>query len=541
MPLIDNTLVIKTADKGFYTGFNRVVAIGSKILLGMLILWAALFPEQANTFFQNAKDFVNAAFGWWYMYVVIFFIITCIGLALWPTTGKLRLGKADEKPEFSRFSWFSMLFGAGIGIGMLTFATAEPIYHFTNSPEIIKGLADSQSLEAVRSAYKWSFLHWGITAWSCYALVGLALGFFAYSRNLPLTIRSALQPLFGRHISGLLGHIVDIVAVIATIVGISVTIGYGVSQFVSGLQNISGADWLTKADGTPQLGVMLVCLLIIVGASTLSALSGVGRGIKWLSNLNMGLSFFIILFLLIFGATAFAFKAFFVGIWDYVLALPRMAVEIWSNDGSETGKALADWQSGWTIFYWAWWVAFAPFVGVFFARISRGRSVREYVLGTLIIPSLMCFVWFAAAGGTAINLELNGVADGSILNAGESAQLFATINAMLDPLLAKLMSVVIVVLLLTYLVTSADSAILVINTITSAGNERAKGRVHIIVWGLILAAAIGVLLVAGGLDAIKAAMIVGALPFSVVMALMGIALIKALIKDGLRQKRETAD
>jgi len=434
-----------------------------------------------------------------------------------------------------------MLFGAGIGIGMLTFATAEPIYHFTNSPEIITGLADSQSPEAVRSAYKWSFLHWGVSAWSCYALVGLALGFFAYSRGLPLTIRSALQPLFGRYMSGMLGHIVDIVAVIATIVGISVTIGYGVSQFVSGLQNISGADWLTKADGAPQIGVMLICLLIIVGASTLSALSGVGRGIKWLSNLNMGLSFFIILFLLIFGATAFAFQAFFVGLWDYVLALPRMATQIWSDDGSETGKALADWQGAWTIFYWAWWVAFAPFVGVFFARISRGRSVREYVFGTLIIPSLMCFVWFAAAGGTAIDLELNGIASGSILEADVSAQLFATINAMLGPLLAKLMSVVIVILLLTYLVTSADSAVLVINTITSAGNETAKGRAHIIVWGLILAAAIGVLLVAGGLDAINAAMIVGALPFSVVMALMAIALIKALIKDGLQQKRETAD
>jgi len=298
---------------------------------------------------------------------------------------------------------------------------------------------------------------------------------------------------------------------------------------------------MTKADGTPQLSVMLACLLIIVGASTLSALSGVGRGIKWLSNLNMGLSFFIILFLLIFGATAFAFKAFFVGLWDYLLALPRMSVEIWSNDGSKTGKALANWQGGWTIFYWAWWVAFAPFVGVFFARISRGRSVREYVLGTLIIPSLMCFVWFAAAGGTAINLELNGSAGGTILEADTSAQLFSTINVMLAPLLAKLMSVVIVVLLLTYLVTSADSAVLVINTIASAGHESPKGRIHIIFWGVILASAIGVLLVAGGLDAINAAMIVGALPFSVVMALMAIALIKALIRDGLAQKNTSKD
>ena len=305
------------------------------------------------------------------------------------------------------------------------------------------------------------------------------------------------------------------------------------SQFVSGLHNISGAEWMLKADGSPTTFAMLLCLVIVMGASTLSALSGVGRGIKWLSNLNMGLSFFIILFLLIFGATAFAFKTFFVGIWDYLLALPRMSTEIWKTDGGETNKALADWQGSWTIFYWGWWIAFAPFVGLFFARISRGRTVREYILGAMIIPSMMCFVWFSVAGGTAIDLELNGAAGGSILNADISAQLFATINLLLGPIMAKLMSVVIVVLLLTYLVTSADSAVLVINTISAAGDESPKAKVHIIFWGVILASAIGVLLVAGGLDAINSAMIVGALPFSVVMVLMGIAVIKALIRDGL--------
>ena len=210
-------LPITTAKAGFYSGFNRIVALGSKILIGALILWAALFPGQANNFFVNMKNLVNANFGTWYMYVVIFFILTCFALALWPRTGRLRLGKPDEKPEFSRFSWFSMLFGAGIGIGMMTFATAEPIYQFSTNPEIIKGAVESQSLEAVRSAYRWSFLHWGLSAWACYALVGLALGFFAYSRDLPLTIRSSLVPLFGARMSGVLGHAVDIVAVLATV------------------------------------------------------------------------------------------------------------------------------------------------------------------------------------------------------------------------------------------------------------------------------------------------------------------------------------
>ena len=212
-----------------------------------------------------------------------------------------------------------------------------------------------------------------------------------------------------------------------------------------------------------------------------------------------------------------------------------MSTEIWKADGGDTNKALADWQGAWTIFYWGWWIAFAPFVGLFFARISRGRTVREYILGAMIIPSMMCFVWFSVAGGTAIDLELNGAAGGSILNADISAQLFATINLLLGPIMAKLMSVVIVVLLLTYLVTSADSAVLVINTISAAGDESPKAKVHIIFWGVILASAIGVLLVAGGLDAINSAMIVGALPFSVGMVLMGIAVIKALIRDGFHK------
>jgi len=522
---------VKTASGGFYTGFNKTVAITSKIIMGLFIFWAAIFPSQANEIFQNAKAYVNSSFGTWYMYIVLMFVLCCFGLAIWPAAGRQRLGKEADRPEFSRLSWFSMLFGAGIGIGMLTFATGEPIYQFNNNPDIIKGVVESRSPEAVKSAYEWSFMHWGLTAWSCYALVGLALAFFAYTKDQPLTIRSALLPLFGNRLSGMLGHVIDIVAVLATIMGISVTIGYGVSQFVSGLHNISGADWMLGLEGKPTLKATLLCLLIIVAASTLSALSGVGRGIKWLSNLNMGLSFFVILFLIIFGATAFAVKTFFTGIWDYLLAFPQMSTEIWKDVGTEQSQALAKWQGDWTIFYWGWWVAFAPFVGLFFARISKGRTIREYILGTLIVPSVMCFVWFAAAGGTAIDMELSGVANGQIIDADISSQLFATINLILAPIWAKLMSFIIVVLLLTYLVTSADSAVLVINLISSGGETSVKARQHIILWGIILGASIAALLVAGGLDAINAAMIVGALPFSFVMVLMTISLIIGVVKN----------
>jgi choline/carnitine/betaine transport len=467
-----------------------------------------------------------------------FYIVVCLALALIPSTGKIRLGGADSKPEFSSFSWFSMMFGAGIGIGMLTYATGEPIFHFGTNPDVIVGETTASSADNVAAAMKWSFLHWGFSAWGCYAIVGLALAFFSYSRGLPLTIRSGLTPQLGKSLEGPLGHVIDIVSVIATILGVSVTLGYGVSQFAAGLYNISGMEWLMN-DGNPTAVAMIVFLLIVMILSTMSALSGVGKGIKWLSNINMGLSFFILGFFLIFGSTMFALTSLAQGIWDYLVNLPSMALTVYKGNGVEDSVAtqLAGWQGGWTIFYWAWWIAFAPFVGLFLARISKGRTIREYVLGAMIVPSLMCFVWFAFVGGTAIDLTLNGGAGDAITGAGLSSQLFAMINFMLSPALATLMSCVIVVLLLTYLVTSADSAVLIINTIAAAGDESPKGRIHIITWGVILTLVIGGLLLAGGLGAINTAMIIGALPFSSVMALMGVSLRKALWNDTLRVKQ----
>ncbi len=536
-PITD--LDIETASSGFYEGFSKFVTIGSKILIGLLIVWAAVWSEAAGAALNGIRAFIDANTGAWYMYAMAFFIVVCLALALWPSTGRIKRGLAGDTPEFSSFSWFSMMFGAGIGIGMLTYATAEPIFHFGTNPDVIRGFQEGSTAENVRSAYQWSFLHWGFSAWGCYAIVGLTLAFFSYSRGLPLTIRSGLTPLFGRALEGPLGHIVDIVSVVATILGVSVTIGYGVSQFASGVFNITGAGWLMNADGDPTVGAMLLALAIVMACSTLSALSGVGKGIKWLSNINMGLSFFLLAFFLIFGSTLFALKALFVGIWDYVIALPAMSLTVWAPDGTgaeNVVNGLAGWQGGWTIFYWAWWIAFAPFVGLFLARISRGRTVREYVLGAMIVPSVMCFVWFAFVGGTAIDLTLTGGAEDKITGVGISSQLFATINYMLSPALATIMSLIIVVLLLTYLVTSADSAVLIINTIAAAGDESQKAKVHIIVWGAILTAVIGVLLVAGGLGAINTAMIIGALPFSAVMVLMAISLVKALVRDGMRQK-----
>ena len=518
-----NEVVIDTAKVGFYKGFNHAVTLGSKMLIMVLVLWALVFPDQAKSVLSQVNALVLGNFGTYYIYIMAFFALTAIALAMVPKVGNITLGGKESKPEFSRFSWVSMMFGASIGVGMLTYSTGEPIYHFANNPDIIQGLVEAKSADALDSVYRYSFLHWGFSAWGIYALVGLALAYFGYNRGLPLTIRSVLTPLFGSKLNGTFGHIVDITAVLATILGIAVTIGYGVSQFASGVYNITGANWI-MSDGAPTMTAMIVALVFVMMLSTLSAISGVGKGVKWLSNINMSLSGFLLLFFLVFGSTFLAIELLAKGTLDYLINFIPMAVNV-----EEKGSPLGDWQAGWTIFYWAWWIAYAPAVGIFFARISKGRTIREFVLSATLIPSLVCFIWFTFVGGTALDLELSGLAEGKILGANISAQIYETLNVLLSETGAKFMSAVIVLLLMTFLVTSADSAILVVNTINAGGSSAATPHSHIIVWGIFLTALIGALLIAGGLGVIKTAMIIGALPFSVIMVLMTISLIKALL------------
>ncbi|MEM7170006.1 MAG: BCCT family transporter [Pseudomonadota bacterium] len=541
-------LPIATADAGFYRGFSRIVTICSKLLIAGLVIWAIAFPEQSGAVLKGINSFILSSFGAWYIWTVTLFVLVCIGLAIWPSGGKLILGRDGDKPEFSNFSWFSMMFGAGIGVGMLTWAVAEPVYHFNNNPEVIQGITNGGTADNIRMAYKWSFLHWGLGAWACYAIAGLALAYFTYRRGLPLTMRSSLTPLFGNRLSGSTGHLVDIVAVVATILGVAQTLGFGVEQFVSGLTRI-GIGGLTNDAGTANTTGILVAIVVIMSASTLSALSGVGKGIKWLSNLNMGLSIALLTFFLLFGSTFFGLQALVVGIWDYLIALPEMSFRVWVGDGDPDSVAtkLEGWQGGWSVFYWAWWIAFAPFVGLFLARISKGRSIREFVLGAMIVPSLMCFVWFTWAGGTAIDLtmaqvangEISKVQDSEIFAAPDGDKIFAMTDYMLSSIsywLAWAMAAMIVVLLMTYLVTTADSAVLIVNTINAAGDEGPKARPHIYFWGAALGAVVAALLLVGGLKAIQTAMVIGALPFSVVMVLQCFAIVKAIYNDGRRAK-----
>ncbi|OED44375.1 transporter [Chromatiales bacterium (ex Bugula neritina AB1)] len=569
-------LPIATTDSGFYANFNQIVSLASKIAIALVVIWAAVFPESAGKTLGAMKTWSFNNLNHYYTWSVGFFIIVCLIIALHPRWGKTILGDGG-KPEFSNFSWFSMMFGAGIGIGMLGYATGEPMWHIGDNPLIrmstieVKAALDAAGIaiaegstamatytaqveagnlkaipdlvlakteSAITSTYRYSFLHWGLGAWACYALVGISLSFFAYSRGLPLTIRSTLAPLFGRSLSGPIGHFVDITAVVATILGISQTIGLGLDSFSAGLYNFTGAEWLMTTDDkgvlVPSTGSMLLALAVVMVCSTLSALSGVGKGIKWLSNLNMVLSFSLLAFFAIFGSTLFALKILGFGILDYIIHLPAITFQVFPAEGAGSP---GEWQGWWSIFYWAWWIAFAPFVGIFLARISKNRSIREFVLGSIVAPSFMCFLWFALLGGTAIDLELNGSANGSIFAKSLTAQLYETINVMM-PEAAAILSILIVILLLTYLVTSADSAVLVVNTISAGGSQGAATKHHIIMWGLILTAVIAALLLAGGLNAIQSAMIIGAIPFSFFMILMGVSLIKALIRDDMRNNQK---
>jgi choline/carnitine/betaine transport len=532
-------LPIKLATSGFYRGFSVDVTVISKIIISALVVWAIFWPVKAGKVLGDWNTLILANFAAWYIWVVGLFVIVCVGLAIWPAAGRLNLGQPGEKPEFSNFSWFSMMFSAGIGVGMLTWAVAEPVTHFANNPEVIKGLTTGGAADNVRMAYKWSFLHWGLSAWACYAIAGLSMAFFSYRRSLPLTIRSSLTPLFGKSLSGPLGHFIDIVAVVATILGVAQTLGFGVEQFVAGLTRI-GINGLVNAEGTATTFGIVVALVIIMGASTLSALSGVGKGIKWLSNINMFLSIILLGFFIIFGATFFGGSAMLLGIWDYLIALPQMSFNVWATDDVAGSEAflLTQWQGWWPVFYWAWWIAFAPFVGLFLARISRGRTIREFVLGAMFVPSMMCFVWFAWAGGTAIDLELNGAANGVIFDASNGDKIFAMTEFMLAPInewLAWGMALLIVILLMTFLITSADSAVLIVNTINAGGDEGPKARPHILFWGAALGLVVAGLLISGGTSAIKMAMVIGALPFSIVLVLMCFSLVMAIYYDGRRE------
>lgn len=597
-------LEIKTQESGFYKDNSLPIALISKSIMVLLVIWALVWPANANSTLGSLNGTLLKSFNSFYIVIVGLFAFFLAIVAILPATGRRVMGHPDEGKEFSDFSWFAMMFGAGLGVGLMVFATAEPMGLWGSNPVVVAGEVTGNTEAAVRSSFRYTFLHYGFHAWAIYVVTGLSLAYYAYTRDMPLTIRSALTPLLGRFANGTLGHVVDVLGVVATILGVSVTIGFGVSQFVDGLYAITGMEWMmdmTAEVPAPGKVGLIAGLIMIMGLSILSAVSGVGRGVKYLSNLNLVLSIILLLTFVIFGSFVFAMSTYVSALVDYLLhffglsfgayapqsaaefaqAIPEVArplagdlfagaTNAWGGaDGFASFRAGLEgpaaqldeatlaavyevgnqgrqfgWQSGWTTFYWAWWIAFSPFVGLFLARISRGRTVREFILGCVIAPALVCFAWMTILGGTAIDLELTGGAEGAIAGASNTAKLFVTLDQMLSgqtlggPLLSGL-TVMCVVLILTFLVTSADSGILVMNTIMSGGSQE-TGIKHRIVWGVLLTAVIGTLLMAAGdnnpMDALKNAMIIGALPFTAVMGLMVIALIKALLRDAQRDK-----
>nr|WP_319384412.1 BCCT family transporter [uncultured Roseibium sp.] len=592
-------LQIKKSAGGFYDGHSVEIALLSKAIMVALVLWALVWPANANGVLGSLNWRLLEDFNGFYIVIVGLFSFFLLVIAILPRTGSRVMGTPGEAPEFSTFSWFSMMFGAGLGVGLMVFATAEPLGLWGSNPVVLAGDVAANSENAVQSGYRYTFLHYGFHAWAIYVVTGLSLAYYAYTRGMPLTIRTALTPLFGRLMNGFLGHVVDVLGVVATILGVSVTIGFGVSQFIDGLYAITGMQWMMDTSGdAPAPGTvgLVTGLVVIMGLSIISAVSGVGRGVKYLSNLNLVLSIILLLTFVIFGSFLFAMTTYASAFADYILhyvslsfgafgpqspaefaaglppeaapfadALRAGATNAWGSfDAFKSGlegdaAALPEnvlaaayaagepgrqfgWQAGWTTFYWAWWIAFSPFVGLFLARISKGRSVREFIIGCVIAPALVCFAWMTILGGTAIDLELTGGADGAIIGASNTAKLFVTLGQMLSGGFLAAITVMCVVLILTFLVTSADSGILVMNTIMSGG-EQQTGIKHRIVWGVILTLVIGTLLIAGKtnggadpMEALKSAMIIGALPFTMVMGLMCVALGKALYRDGLRER-----
>ena len=522
----DNRIKIARFERGFYTGLNPFVTILSKAVILALIIYAVVFPDAAVDTLSALNSILLRTFNFYYIYVVAIFLIFSLGLCL-SRYGKLRLGKDHERPEFSFFSWFSMMFSAGMGIGLMFYSIGEPLYHFQTNPALISNGMAGGNEEAVTSAMRYTLLHWGLHPWSIYVAAGLVMAYFAYRKGLPLTIRSTLYPLFGNKLNGPLGHFFDILAVVATTLGVSTTVGAGVTQLVAGVEFIGDTDTLINSEGAPTAKGLISALLLVMLLSTASALSGVTRGIKWLSQINIYLSLTLLAFFMLFGSTLYSAKLFGSSLLDYTANLIPLTVSVWDS-GSEIGS----WQTDWTILYWAWWIAFAPFIGLFLARISRGRTIRQFVIVSMLVPTLTCFIWMSFLGGAGLNMELSGVANGQIIQAVQNqiaSVLFVTIDLMSTGILAQFMKLTSIVLIVTYLVTSADSGVLVLNTIMAGGNNETLAR-HRVVWGGILTMVVGSLLLAGGLEAIQKALIIGALPFSMVMVLMLISMLKSLVQ-----------
>ena len=522
---------LQVSRRGLWNGLHPGMGLAAKGMVVAFVLFTVLNVDYAGGIYQAIRGWIEASLSWYYISALCVMLFVCIYL-MFSRHGKVRLGADNSRPEFSYFSWFSMLFSAGVGIGILFFSIAEPMFYFDNTqawgypnnPHAdLEGallLNEQRAVAAMRVTY----FHWGFHAWSVYVIVGLCLAYFGFRKGLPLTLRSSLYPVIGERIYGPIGHAVDLLAVFGTVFGVATSLGLGVTQMATGLNVLFGVD--------PGVTTQIILIGVISLIATLSAVSGVGRGIRIISEWNIFLSIILIGFFLFAGPFEWLMGFFVTTLGDYLWNMVPMG--FWTATDAP-GQA---WQSGWTIFYWGWWISWAPFVGMFIARISRGRTIREFMIGVMFVPTTIGFLWLCIFGGNGLFLELyaeGGVGTAGVMDAVRDwnlqSALYGTIALLTDSqTLVWMMSALATLLLATWFITSSDSGTLVITTMLSMGDDHPPQRFRI-VWGLGEGLVAAALLMAGGLTALQTASIAAALPVSVVLLLMTWGVVKSLSED----------
>lgn len=491
--------------------FAPAVVLPSLLVLGALLMLCGFYPQRADQLFGSAQAWVVTNFDWFYTVAVTGFLVFLVLIA-WSRYGDIRLGPDDAKPEFSFASWTAMLFAAGMGIGLMYFGVGEPLQHYLNPPT-----QEAGTPAAAREALTSTFFHWGFQAWAIYGVMGLVLAYFGFRYNLPLTMRSGLYPLLQKRINGPIGHSVDAFALVGTIAGLATTLGYGALQLAAGLNLVTGWDTGTTA-------FRIAVIVVVVGLAGLSAASGLDKGVKRLSEVNLLITFALLGFVLLCGPTVFLLQAFSENIGNYLSSLVGMSLrtftyEVANDDG---------WFGGWTILYWAWWISWSPFVGMFIARISRGRTVREFIVGVLFIPTAFNLLWMTVFGNGAIWIDTH-VAQGAL--SATASNVDALLFRFFEYLpLAKAVSWIAVLLIALFFVTSADSGAYVVDAIASRGHPQSPVWQRLF-WAAVLGMTAVVLLLAGGLKALQAMTLVTALPVAAIMVLLCIGLWRGMKAD----------
>lgn len=472
----------------------------------VMVLLGAFFKNEFEAITEYVQALVSTNFGWYYMLLMSALVIIALVLAF-SRFGKIRLGKDHERPDFSTITWIGMLFSAGMGIGLVFYGAAEPLFHYVvDSPN-----AEVGSAQAFKDALSYSYFHWGLHVWAMYAVVALSLAFFQFRKGEPGLISATLKPLFGDKMNGPLGVAVDVLAVFATVFGVATSLGFGAVQINGGLSHLLGIE----IGFTSQFIIILIVTFLFM----LSAWSGLSRGIKYLSNTNVVLAVILLITLIIIGPTVLIMNMFTESFGNYLQNIIQMSFQTAPLASDNRG-----WLDGWTIFYWAWWISWAPFVGMFIARVSRGRTIREFLLGVMIIPTVFISIWYAAFGTTAGFFQDAGV------NLAQYSTELVLFN-MFDQLpMSLLLSVLAILLIASFFITSADSATFVLGMQTSFGSLSPANTIKI-AWGFAQSAVAIILLYVGGLSALQNTIIIAALPFSFVIILMVIALYKALKKE----------